>query len=394
MLLLTTILISTALACPPTDGPSPKSPLVAVGAVAERPIVELAICLDTSGSMNGLIDAARARLWDIVNELALAQPTPTLRVALLTFGNNGHAPEAGWVKVDIGFTEDLDEVSKQLFALTTNGGEEYVGRVLAAAESQLTWTKPGESASSPSLLQIVVVAGNESADQDQQISFRDACKALVSRGITVNSIYCGSPGDQLAPDWREVATLADGHFAAIDQSHGALAIATPFDDELARLGAEINVTYLAYGPGGGSGAWNQTAQDSNAQALNSAVAAQRAQSKASALYDCGHWDLVDACGSPDFKLESVKDEDLPEAMRKMTPEERKAHIAALTAKREEFKKQIAELGAKRQLFVAEAQKEAAAEGKQTFGAAMLKAVREKGTAKGLKWEVGCEGKGK
>ncbi|HVP73894.1 MAG TPA: vWA domain-containing protein, partial [Phycisphaerales bacterium] len=142
-------------------------------------IVELAICLDTSGSMEGLINAARVKLWEIVNDLALAKPTPRLRVALLTYGNDGHNAENGWVNIDIGFTEDLDMVSKQLFALTTNGGTELVGRVLKAAGERLDWN------ASDDVLKLIVVAGNESADQDTTFNFRDVCKATISKGVMI-----------------------------------------------------------------------------------------------------------------------------------------------------------------------------------------------------------------
>ena len=144
--------------------------------------VELAICLDTSGSMDGLIEAAKTKLWDIVNDLALATPTPRLRVALLTYGNDGHIAEDGWVHVDSPFTEDLDEISRQLFALRTNGGTELVGRVLREAGAQLDGT-PSSSA-----LKLVVVAGNESADQDQTFHYPDVCKSLITRG----SRKCGA----------------------------------------------------------------------------------------------------------------------------------------------------------------------------------------------------------
>lgn len=396
MFILTSI-VGTCLAsplspCPPSDPSSPPAPVVATGAVSGQPVVDLAICLDTSGSMEGLLDAARARLWDIVNDLALAKPTPRLRVALLTFGNNGHDKDAGWVKVDIDFTEDLDEVSRQLFALTTNGGEEYVGRVLDVAAKGIAWSanegSPDGGAAARPLLQVVVVAGNESADQDQQVSFRDACRTLIGRGIVVNSIYCGNPADELAPVWREVATLSDGQFAAIDQSMGAIAVSTPFDEELAKLSSELNGTYLPYGSAGAESQSRQWLQDSNAASLNDATAAQRCVSKAGALYDNRRWDLVDACEAADFKLESIKVEELPEAMRTMTPAERAAYVAGYKARREALKKSVAELGARRQGFVEEKQKEAAAEGKSSFGAAMLEAIRSKGTAKGLSWD-GC-----
>ena len=196
--------------------------------------VDLAICLDTSGSMNGLIDAARQNIWTIVNDLALAKPAPKLRIALLTFGNNGHKKEDGWVAVQTPLTEDLDLVSEKLFALTTNGGDEYVGRVLQASLDQLQWT-PDQSA-----LKLIVVAGNEGADQDKEVDFRAMCRRAIGDGILVNSIYCGSPADQLAPVWREVATLADGQFASIDHNKGTVVVKTPFDANLTQLSANLN----------------------------------------------------------------------------------------------------------------------------------------------------------
>ena len=107
--------------------------------------VDLAICLDISGSMDGLINQARQNLWAVVNELATLKPTPTLRVALLTFGCQAHDAEKGWVKVETDFTTDLDLVSQKLFALTTNGGEEYVARVVQTALRELKWSTDKQS---------------------------------------------------------------------------------------------------------------------------------------------------------------------------------------------------------------------------------------------------------
>lgn len=188
--------------------------------------IDLTLCLDTSGSMSGLINAARQKLWAIVNDLAEAEPTPKLRVALLTFGNNGHEPENGWVRVDSGFTDDLDLISQKLFALSTNGGSEYVGRVLQHA-AQLDWTASDDA------LKLIVVAGNESADQDREAPFREMCRSLITRGIMINSVFCGPVTDHVAPEWMEVAKLADGQFASIDQDNGTIVVQTPYDQELA-----------------------------------------------------------------------------------------------------------------------------------------------------------------
>ena len=51
-------------------------------------LIEVAIALDTSGSMKSLRDAARLKLWEIVQETALLEPAPTLRAELLSTSGN------------------------------------------------------------------------------------------------------------------------------------------------------------------------------------------------------------------------------------------------------------------------------------------------------------------
>jgi len=345
--------------------------------------IDLLLCLDTSGSMSGLIDAARQKLWVIVNDLATARPTPDLRVALLTYGNDGHNAEDGWVAVETDFTTDLDHVSDRLFALTTNGGTEYVGRVLDYAK-QLTWS------ASKGALQIAIVAGNESADQDPNVSFRDACHDLIARGIMVNSIYCGPAEDAVAPSWREVAMLADGKFATIDQNHGTVVIETPFDKKLAELGTRLNGTFVAYGAKGEAGALNQSLQDSNARSLSPAAEATRAQAKASQLYRQS-WDLVGAVNDGEVALEEVADADLPETMQKMNLAERQAFIDEMTKRRESLQNQINDLAARRDAHVQAEIKRRALDESSAFDHALRGAVREQARLKGFVFEDGPVG---
>lgn len=338
--------------------------------------VEIAICLDTSGSMEGLIDSARARIWDIVNDLAKATPAPKLRVALLDYGNDGHNPEMGWTSIDTDFTEDLDMVSAKLFGLRTNGGTELVGRAIDRATRDLKWT--GDDTA----LKILVIAGNESADQDRQVAYQEAAKRAIAAGILVNSVYCGAANDSLAPQWSEVARLADGRFACIDQATGAIAIATPFDQELVALSASLNTTYLPFGSGGAACWANQTEQDTNARNMSSAVAAQRCLTKGGNAYSNGAWDLVDASKDSAFKLEAIPVDQLPEPMRAMTLEQRREHIAARGKEREEIRKRVAELDAQRAKFVAQETARRGAEG-SSFDRAIRDAVRAQAVARGL-----------
>ena len=367
--LAATALGLAALSVPPASAKDPPTP--------EPRTIELAICLDTSGSMSGLIESAKQKLWAIVNELALAEPTPKLRVALLTYGNNGHSAAEGWVRVDSPFTDDLDLISQQLFALTTNGGTEYVGRVLHWAGG-LDWS-PSDDA-----LKLAVVAGNESADQDRQMPYTEVCRTLIAQGIMVNAIYCGPETDSIAPGWREVARLTDGQFAFIDHDHGTIVVETPFDEELTALSTALNATYVPFGAAGGRGWANQAAQDENAKKLNSAVAASRAQTKAQALYHCA-WDLVDACRNKQVVLAELKDEDLPEPMQGMSLAERQAYVDEMAAQRAGIQKQITELSVQRRLFVAQEMKAKALDEGKAFDSVLRKAIRAQASAKGFRF---------
>ncbi|MBL8727634.1 MAG: cytochrome P460 family protein [Planctomycetes bacterium] len=340
-----------------------------------RPI-DLAICLDISGSMDGLLNAARQNLWAVVNEMATLKPAPALRVALLTYGCSAHSADSGWVKLETGFTTDLDLVSQKLFELTTNGGEEYVARVVRGAIDQLEWSPDGKA------LKLLFVAGNEAATQDPKFTVPSACADAIRQGIVVNSIYCGSLQDEEASGWREVAKLADGRFAAIEQDANVVVV-TPFDEQLAALSATINTTYVPYGAEGTVWAENQVRQDSNVAGLNGAAAAQRCQTKASGLYSNGHWDLVDACSDPKFVLADVDKKLLPEALRALGTEELRQYVETQTKKRNELKQQIDKLGQQRDAHVQAELKRRAASGEKVFEQAVLEAVREQAAAKGF-----------
>jgi hypothetical protein len=347
-------------------------------AADERP-VDLCLCLDTSNSMDGLIDAARRRLWDVVNELSHVKPVPHLRVALLSYGNNGYPKDAGWVATDSPFTEDLDFISQKLFALRTLGGEEYVARVLDTALDRLKWSDD------PRALRIVLVAGNESADQDRQVGYREVCGRAANRGIIVNSIYCGNPGDDIAPGWRDVAKLGEGEFAAIDQDRCAPVVTTPYDALLATLSTSYNATCLPFGRNGAAGCSNQSAQDGNATALDLAAAASRAATKASSNY-CGRngsWDLVDAVNSKDVDLAKLADDELPEAMRKLTVDERVKYVESMTKQRAEIQKQIAELDGKRREHIAAEMKKRGLADDDSLAGAVTRAVRAQAERKGF-----------
>lgn len=307
--------------------------------------VDVVIALDVSNSMDGLIDSAKQRLWDIVNELGRAQPQPELHMAILSYGNPAYGNESGYVRVDLPFTTNLDEVNRTLFALTTSGGDEYVARALTTAVNDLNWsTEPGA-------LRVLFVAGNEGANQDPLIPVLKAADIAAKRGIAVNTIFCGSATDGDVTMWQQVAQASNGLFASIDQDAAAVAaIATPMDEELAALNQELNTTYVPYGAAGASSREQQQEQDKAVSDLSAPAMASRTAAKGSALYRNDSWDLVDAIesGKP---LEEVAEDELPEVMQEMAPEERANYVLEKAEKRKAVQRRIQELAEERRDYI-------------------------------------------
>jgi len=340
--------------------------------------IDLVICLDTSGSMQGLIDSARQKLWSLVSELATAKPAPTLRVALLTYGSPGD-DEAGHVVLRTDFTQDLDLVSEKLFQLGTNGGDEFVGRVVNRALTALAWT-PTDA------LKLIFVAGNESADQDQVKPFRLEAAHAVAKGVIVNAIYCGGADDGDAGLWRELALAGKGRFASIDANHGTLHIATPYDKELAELSARLSTTYVFVGEKAREQEERQRAQDGNAAGAGAPAAAERAAAKASPLYKPD--DLVERLAQdPALDLSTLKEEELPEELKKVPAGERKAWVEARRTEREALKAQVQALDQKRRAHVEGEMKRQQLSDENALDRALRDAVREQAGAAGFAFEA-------
>jgi hypothetical protein len=377
-LLLAGLLLPSLAFAAPDASPQPQTPPATQSAERPKP-VDLVICLDSSGSMDGLLDSTRRKIWDVASMLAQAQPAPRLRVALLSFGSGRGGPDSGDVILESPFTDELDLVYEKLFALAPTGSDERVGRVLHESLTRLQWS------TDPGALKMIFVAGNESADQDREYDFREQVKTALQHSVVVNAIYCGNQDAGDAAGWREVATLGGGEFAAVDQN-GTITIKTPYDQKLSELGSAINRTYLAFGREGRARQANQLAQDSNAAGCGTDVVAARAQMKANSLYCNSSWDLIDASRKEGFDWSKIKDEDLPPELKGKTKAEKDAVIKGLAEKRTKLQREIAELGTKRTAFIKAELAKRAGEAKKTLSFAVAKAVKKAAQEKGFRFE--------
>lgn len=365
---------------PPLDEQQQQQQQQAQPPVKES-LVQIALLLDTSNSMDGLIEQAKTQLWKVVNEFNGARQgdaVPVVQVALYEYGNDRLSVTGHYIRQVLPLTRDLDKVSAELFQLTTNGGSEYCGAVIREALDKLDWDK------STKTYKVMFIAGNEPFTQGP-ISAFDACRSAINRGVVVNTIHCGNEREGANTGWRKGATLAEGKFLTIDQDRAVVHVPAPQDEEISKLSVEINATYISYGAKGGEGMVQQTAQDNNAVSKASAGASvQRAITKASANYCNTTWDLVDACKRGNVKLEDVKEAELPEEMRKLPKAERQAFVDKKLAERTKIQDRIQTLNKERQKFVAAKQKEAGES--KTLDVAISKTVREQAAKKEIRFE--------
>jgi hypothetical protein len=341
----------------------------------KRPTVDVALLLDTSNSMDGLIHQAKSQLWTIVQQFAKAKKagqTPVLRVALFEYGNLGLPASEGYIRQVVPLTDDLDKLSESLFGLTTNGGDEYCGQVIDRAVKSLDWS------TEPNGYKAIFIAGNEPFTQGP-VSYQDACKLSIERGIVVNTIHCGNSEEGRQGQWADGAKLAEGESFNIDQDRAVVQIKCPQDEIIIKLNAELNKTYLWFGPRSDRDYYfrNQSEQDSNAAGLGGSVLASRAAAKATGGYSNRGRDLVDSLSDDAAILEKVKSDELPEPMQRMSTDQRKAFVEKNSKQRAEIQKQIAELSAERDAYLAKEQRQLAGQSSEaTLGDAVVAALEK------------------
>ncbi|HEY9609538.1 vWA domain-containing protein [Allocoleopsis sp.] len=338
--------------------------------------IQMAILLDSSNSMDGLIDQTRTQLWQIVNSLTKVTKdgeVPNLEVALYHYGNDGLPSEEGFVKLLTGFTPELDLVSEKLFSIRTNGGQEYAGWAIRSAMKELNWSKEQED------FRVIFIAGNEPFDQGP-ILWSEAVNLAVKGDTLVNTIYCGSAESEERQLWASGANLAQGSHFNINQDEKIEFVKSPYDEQIASWNAKLNQTYIPYGAEGDVGRQRQTIEDSNS-GINLAA---RGNSKASAYYNNASWDLIDALDAKRVTLEELSDDALPEAMRNMSLAQKQDYVVAKKAEREIIQKTIRDLYQKRSEYVEKQRQVTGNRAKNTLDSVIIQSLRKQLAAKGFK----------
>jgi Mg-chelatase subunit ChlD len=347
-------------ALPPAETAAAPVPVV------KKPKVEVVFCLDTTGSMGGLIDGAKAKIWAICNQIANGTPIPELKVGLVAYRDKRDEYTTQITEM----TDDLDAIDAKLKTFTANGGgdfPEHVNQALDDAVNKVKWSTDKKT------LKIIFLVGDAPPHMDYKddVKYPETCKKAVEKGIIINTIQCGG-NEETTKAWKDIATKSEGSFVAIPQNGGVVVRNTPFDPFLAALNTEVGKTVLVWGDAKDQAdglAKNNALRELSASAGAERVAYQAKNAQA-ATY-C----LLDSMKRGRVKLEDLKPEQLPENMRKMDAKQQKAYLSELDEKREKINKQVIELDKMRSAWIAKKQAAEAKKGTAGFDGQVLEIMR-------------------
>ena len=352
---------------------------------SQNPKIDVVFVLDTTGSMSGLIQTAKEKIWSIATTMASAQPTPEIRIGLVAYRDRGDQ----YVTKIVDLSSDLDSVYATLMDFEAGGGgdtPESVNQALNDAVHKMSWSE-GEQA-----YRVVFLVGDAPPHMDyNEIRYPEIVASAIEKGIVINTIQCGEMSTTIAP-WTQIASLGQGSFFQVEQGGGAVAYTSPFDEEIAALSARLDDTRLYYGTEEEKERMLRKVAATDKLELHASVATRARRGVFNAAVGgrtnlLGENELVDAVARGEVELDEIEPDALPEALKPMAPAEQQAYVARLADERSDLKRQIQELSADRDGYLAKKVDEAGGM-KDSLDMQLYKAVKEQAGKVGLEYESG------
>ncbi len=349
--------------------------------------VEAVFVLDTTGSMGGMIETAREKIWSIATTLAQGNPRPEISIGLVAFRDRGDE----YVTRVIDLTTDLDALYAELMQFRAAGGgdvPEAVNEALYDAVHRISWSD------NPHSYRVVFLVG----DAPPQMNYRDDVKypetlaAAAAKGIVVNTIQCGDMA-ATTHHWQRIAALGQGRYFRVEQAGGGVTVDTPFDEQIAQLSRDLEGTRIYFGT-----EEERAAQFARAASVDEimvtgsrAAGARRAEYTmmvgASGIDPHSSRELVTQSMDGSVDIDALDDDVLPPSMRALSTEERRALIAESAEKREALQAQISELSRQRRAFIAEHIAERGG-ADDSLDHQLFEAVRTQAAERGITYEGG------
>lgn len=345
-LLLFTGFISTNSKEDAADDPAPKN-------ASEPAHIQVAILLDVSGSMDGLIEQAKSQLWSMVETLGKAScngEKPVIEIALYEYGRPKNGASNNFIKRLSSFSADMDSLSAKLFSLHTDGGDEYCGAVMVQSLNDLGWN------TNPGFYKVIFIAGNESFRQGS-VDWTAACALAKQKGVIINTIYCGDKENGIAEYWNLMGECGSGNYSNIDQNQKEDNIPAPQDSMIYVFNNKLNGNYIAYNSVGQGRLNLQASMDKANASIGYATMAKRAKVKASrTTYNNAAWDLVDAAKADSAVFDKLDKDYLPDSLKNKSKAEIKQYVQQKDAERSAIQKQLTTLITEREAYISAVRK--------------------------------------
>src|SRR5438067_13824185 len=344
-----------------------------------KPRIEVCFVLDTTGSMGGLIEGAKQKIWSIANEMISAKPTPELKLGLIGYRDRGDE----YVVKSFRLTDDIDSIYGHLRDFKAEGGgdePESVNEALAEAIEKMPWSQDRKCQ------QIILLVGDAPPHLDYADGpkYPELCRIAAKKDLIINTVQCGNIAET-TPIWKEIAKLSEGSYAAIAQSGGVAVIATPMDDQLAKLNKKIGATLIPYGDAALQR--EVAAKQAFAESAPASAAADRLSYNArTGKAVQGRGELLDALAKNELKLDAIDQKDLPKEFQKLTKHEMEARIAKTRAERDILQKEVQALAKKRESYIQAENKRLAEAGKgDGFDEKVAETIHQQAERKGISY---------
>ena len=353
--------------------------------ITANPRIDVVFVLDTTGSMGGLLQTAKEKIWSIATTMASAQQTPEIRIGLVAYRDRGDS----YVTKIVDLSDDLDSVYAKLMDFEANGGgdtPESVNKALYDAVHNMSWSQEDQA------YQVIFLIGDAPPHMDyNEVRYPQIVASALEKGIVINTIQCGDIPSAIEP-WTQIASLGHGIFFQVEQAGGSVAYTTPFDEEIADLSAKLDDTRLYYGTEEEKEKMRGkvAATDKLHAGASIASRARRGVFNVSAggrTNLLGDNELVAAVASGSIDLNELEEDALPEALKPMARAEQEAFVAELAEERADLQRQIRELSQDRDGYLAK-KVDAAGGLKDSLDQKIYDAVKEQAGEAGLKYEDG------
>ncbi len=300
--------------------------------------IQIALLLDTSGSMDELLEQAKSEFWYLVDELMYTYQgsvAPELEIALYEYGNSRIGRDQDYIRLAVPLTRDLDWVASELWQLQPKGRKEYAGLVIDHAVQELQWSR------NPRDIKMIFIAGNESFYRGPLNPVR-AIERACAEGIEVHTLFAGTYEAGLQLGWEEAGNYC-GSYSALDLSQPAHMYTTGYDAQICQLNVYYNQTFLPYGPYGQTYYDRCVLQDRYFQNYGNVWLVNRTVVKCGPFYTNPNWDLIDALDAGIIRLEDIPYNQLPPELRGLSRSQQLAVIARYRADRNRVRKEILDL---------------------------------------------------